>query len=638
MYKYAHIIVWMCSIPVMADVVSLAPDKLDFGAHALGTIGFQETILSNSTKKAVNISSITASGDFTILAQYCGGVLPAGGKCYIDLLFSPTSVGDATGTLAINDDANNTPQKAKLSGIGTPAQVVSITVMPGDAHVPVGLTQQYTAMGTLTTGARVDLTSSAQWSSSSPSHAVVNGAGLMTAVAPGTATISAASGSVTASASLTVIVPVVTSITLSPANFSMGLNVPHQFSVLGTFSDGSTGDVSATAFWSSDSPAIASVDSAGLVSPHQAGAVHISAELPPVAGHAVVQTAAVEVAFLGPMVTSSFSRTFHTATLLANGRVLIAGGTISNGADSSTEIYDPARFQFLARTSMTTARTSHTATLLPDGKVLIAGGQGLASAELYDPSGPFGPVSVSAGSMSSPRARHTATLLGTGQVLIVGGGSATAEIYDPATGLFTQTGSMALPRSGHTATLLNDGRVLIAGGAPSVIAEIFDPGQGAFLAAGTFTTDRVNHTATLMADGRVFLTGGLSGGICTSTVELYDPAMDVSTASASMQKARVYHTATPLSNGQILIAGGLDCSFDPTAAAQSAERFDPTSGTFAGSGDMQVGHSVGFRVGHTATLLLNGQVLLDGGDPPNPFRLGSAELYQPGIPTPPGLQ
>jgi hypothetical protein len=104
-----------------------------------------------------------------------------------------------------------------------------------------------------------------------------------------------------------------------------------------------------------------------------------------------------------------------------------------------------------------------------------------------------------------------------------------------------------------------------------------------------------------------------------------------------MRKRRVYHTATPLSNGQILIAGGVDC-LDPSGTAESAERFDPTSGTFAGSGDMQVGHAVGPRIGHTATLLPNGQVLLDGGDPPNPFRLGSAELYQPGIRNPPGLQ
>jgi hypothetical protein len=414
----------------------------------------------------------------------------------------------------------------------------------------------------------------------------------------------------------------------------MGLNVSHQFTLMGTFSDGSTADVSATAAWSSDTPTVASVSTTGLVSPHDAGTADIHAEAAAGAGR-VFQTIRTEVAFLGPIPTASSTRTSHTATLLGDGQVFIAGGTISDSPTSSTEVDDPVTFHFMAWPSMNVSRTGHTATLLPTGKVLIAGGQGLASAELYDPALPGSGFTAS---MSTFRAGHTATLLSSGQVLIAGGGSATAELYDPGTGVFTPTGSMAISRTAHTATLLNDGRVLIAGGAPSVVAEIFDPAQGAFIPAGTFTTDRANHAAVLMADGRVFLIGGLSGGICTATAEMYDPGTGLSTASAPMRKARAYHTATPLSNGQILVAGGTDCSFDPSATAQSAERFDPTSGTFAGSGDMEVGHSVGFRIGHTATMLLSGQVMLYGGEIPNLSRLGSAELYQPGIPNPPGLQ
>jgi hypothetical protein len=89
-----------------------------------------------------------------------------------------------------------------------------------------------------------------------------------------------------------------------------------------------------------------------------------------------------------------------------------------------------------------------------------------------------------------------------------------------------------------------------------------------------------------------------------------------------------------LTNGQVLVAGGHNCQLDPSAASQSAERFDPASGTFAGTGDMEVGHSVGSRIGHTATTLANGQVLLYGGNP----NRSEAEIYQPGVTNPPGLQ
>src|SRR5512140_26592 len=131
---------------------------------------------------------------------------------------------------------------------------------------------------------------------------------------------------------------------------------------------------------------------------------------------------------------------------------------------------------FTATGSMHAARGHHTATLLPDGRVLIAGGYDepttcLAGAELYDPA--TGSFTVT-GSLANARASHTATLLPSGKVLVTGGISfgpaggppylASAELYDPATGTFAPTGAMATPRSGHTATLLQDGRVLIVGG------------------------------------------------------------------------------------------------------------------------------------------------------------------------------
>jgi len=200
--------------------------------------------------------------------------------------------------------------------------------------------------------------------------------------------------------------------------------------------------------------------------------------------------------------------------------------------------------------SMTVGRQGHTATLLPDGRVLVAGGcldnpcpQGVAfaSAELYDP----GTGSWSAtGSMSVGRLFHTATPLMDGRVLVFGGSGgfggassgelASAEIYDPKTGTWSPTGSTSVGSFGGLATRLLDGRVLVTGGgAGATRAELYDPTTGTWSPTGSSST--FFNTATLLPDGRVLVAGGGANG---TSAELYDPTTGTWSPTGSTRSPR----------------------------------------------------------------------------------------------------
>jgi len=333
----------------------------------------------------------------------------------------------------------------------------------------------------------------------------------------------------------------------------------------------------------------------------------------------------------------------HTATLLKNGKVLVAGGEHAGVSIlTSTELYDPAAGTFAATGDLTVMRGSlATATLLSNGKVLIAGGfyfNTLPSAELYDPAtGTF----TATGSMTVARDGHTATLLSNGKVLIAGGETggmtdasgattlttlASAELYDLTTGTFTATGDMKLARQFHTATLLNNGKVLLAGSdTGSASAELYDPASGTFAATGNLSIARNALTATLLSNGKVLIAGGQSlvGGDYLTSAELYDPATGLFTASGTMTTQRAGHTATLLPNADVLVTGGQAlrtlAEFFP-----SAELYDPAAGTFTATASLTVA-----RKYYSATPLLDGRVLIVGGnDILTGESLASAEIYQ----------
>lgn len=283
--------------------------------------------------------------------------------------------------------------------------------------------------------------------------------------------------------------------------------------------------------------------------------------------------------------------------------------------------------------SMTTQRAAHTATLLPDSKVLVVGGftggeNSLASAEIFDPATN---TFASAGNMNATRAGHTATLLPNGKVLIAGGynGSylASAELFDPATCSFTPTSRLVTARSGHVAMLLRNGKVLLAGGTGVgwtflADAELYDPVTNTFTATGNMTTARESHTATLLASGEVLITGGHRGRRPSVTIhssaEIYDPAAGTFTAAGNMTRVRHKHEATLLMDGRVLIAGGSD-ERDGRGAYTSAEIYNPVTGTFAATGNMNAAR---YKLQGTSVLLNDGKVLIAGG-------ANRAEVFDP---------
>jgi hypothetical protein len=267
----------------------------------------------------------------------------------------------------------------------------------------------------------------------------------------------------------------------------------------------------------------------------------------------------------------STTRGSHTATLLTNGKVLVAGGYIDFSFPdylSSAELYDPNTGVWTNTGSLATARAGHTATLLTNGKVLVAGGTfingpftnfTLASVELYDPANG---AWTATSSMSTGRTGHTATLLPNGNVLVAGGSAisgavfSSAELYNPITGKWTLTGSLNAARESHSATLLPNGKVLVAGGGPNPpisSAELYNPASGTWATTGSMSTGRVAQTATLLPNGKALVASGDAGG---NTVELYDPAAGVRTNTGPLTVARGGQTATLLPNGKVLVAGG----------------------------------------------------------------------------------
>lgn len=367
------------------------------------------------------------------------------------------------------------------------------------------------------------------------------------------------------------------------------------------------------------------------------------------------------------------ARTEHTASVLSNGKILVAGGC--NGTViNSVEFYDASTHSWVFTQSMKQARSYHTASTLTDGKVLVTGGTGplskenraatcllsskalhmidqmtqgrknrqtgvlfgswllsdgdvQSSAEIYDPSVD---AWLTTRSMRHARVFHTASVLPNGKVLVVGGADnvtflQTAELYDPSNDTWTLVRSLHGTRGLHSASVLKDGRVLISGGIgsdSSEVSQLYDPYANSWKMAGLMNIPRIFHTASLLGDGTVLVTGGLIDKTGLPDAELYNPSTNTWVVTGSMNNGRAAHTATVLSNGKVLVTGGY--GLNASTLLNSSELYDPTTERWTIVEPMN-----DERFFHQASVLSDGTILVAGGYTEQSKILKSAELNNP---------
>lgn len=276
------------------------------------------------------------------------------------------------------------------------------------------------------------------------------------------------------------------------------------------------------------------------------------------------------------------SRASHTATLLPDGRALVAGGCAADGCEDNeraqrSELYDPARGRFVEGPALTVPRAGHTATALGDGRVLLTGGYG-----------------------GEGRAPH-----------------ASAEIFDPRTGAFAAVGRMAVARGAHTATRLTDGRVLIAGGVDGRRAlstvELFDPATDSFTAAADLPAPLATHGAALLADGRVLVAGGQAatghGNSLVDTAFAYDLRVDRWTALGRLSVPKYKLAVAALPDGGAIVIGGQTAD-EAGARLATTELFDPRTGRFRAGPAMAERR---YKISDAVAALADGRIAVAGG-------------------------
>lgn len=332
------------------------------------------------------------------------------------------------------------------------------------------------------------------------------------------------------------------------------------------------------------------------------------------------------------------------AVLLTSGtdKVLVIGG--ADGASTAvgtTAVYDAATKTWSAAAPMKVPRRLSTATMLGDGRVLVAGGisgarqfpaPGLNVVEIYDPAQNTWTTGTP---MNQARWGHSAVLVGT-QVLVAGGFTvrsgqselalAGAELYDPVAKTWTEVGPMTDPRGGHVAVPVKNGKVLVVGGTMPVgkdadtdlaYCELYDPATKTWSATGSMTAARAGHQATALAAGAaVLVTGGRPPGVradgtfdpfSRATAELYNADAGTWSQVDDLPGGRAHHRAVALGADKVLVAGGTgDVRND--AGYESAAIFDHGTKKWTPAGGLATG-----RWAFAAVALSGGRAMVAGG-------------------------
>jgi len=331
---------------------------------------------------------------------------------------------------------------------------------------------------------------------------------------------------------------------------------------------------------------------------------------------------------VGPMTTE---RADHTATLLKDGRVLITGGFKGAGNSftvlDSAEIFNPNNNTFTSVGNMTTPRTFHTATLLLDGRVLIAGGNSdvagtnLNSAEIFNP---ITNTFSSVGNLNSKRFYHTENLLSDGRVLIAGGNNIaikSTEIFDPNTSIFTPGPDMNMPRAHHASTRLNDGRILLVNGlviGSIMSVDIYNPASNIFTSA-TSSAEQLGLSVTTLSNGKVLIFGGkLFNQPNGQAAEVFDPIDNSFVEIGPMLIFGIARDSLVLLNsGQVLFVG----------TSVKAQIFNPQTNEFKLTSDLNTPR----LTRHRLTLLQDGRALVTGGQISDTsfITTNGAEVFKP---------
>ncbi len=308
--------------------VAIAPTSLSFGSQLVGTTSTAKTlsITNNQSTTLTGISS-SISGDFARTSG-CGTTLGAGATCTITVTFTPTVAGARTGQLTLMHSAVTSPQTVPLSGTGATPGLVSISVTPVNPSAALGTSQQFIATGVYNNNTTQNLTESVTWGSSAPGVATVSNSagtrGLASTLAQGSATITATAGGITGSTTLTVTAPALVSLQVTPISPSIALGRSQQFTATGTFTDGSSLDLTASVTWASGTPATATISTGGLATSVAEGTTQITASLASISESTTLTVTAatllsIDVTPLTPSIALGTSRQFAATGTYTNG-------------------------------------------------------------------------------------------------------------------------------------------------------------------------------------------------------------------------------------------------------------------------------------------------------------------------------